>query len=124
MAPWMTIGLKMQNVTFSKFHPKNHVHFHEFRKYRNEIFLYLTLFQPFNICLKPICYDTDMVSSGPNTNHLKLMQFFLHFPTNLCPWQSLVSDLHKKLLPHAFSMTTEKFAEFEEKCAKISSVKG
>ena len=53
-------------------------------------------------------------------HHLKIMHFsvkniILHFPTNGHPWHHLVSDLHKKLQPNAFSITTENSVEFEVK---------
>ena len=53
--------------------------------------------------------------------HFSAKNNILHFPTNGPIWDLLGSNLH---FFTAFSITTKKFVEFEEKRGKLSSTKG
>ena len=88
----MDVGWKMQNVTFSKFHPKNQVHFSLISKDQKHKICLRNTIQPFNIHLNT--FVTAMVRSGHNDHHQKTMHFSvtpppppitLHFPTNEHP---------------------------------------
>ena len=87
---------EIQNVRFSKFHPKIKFISPLLKDQKREMCLRNT-FSTFQYS-----FVTDMVSSRHNSHDQKTMHFsvknsFLHFPTNRHPCDYLVSDLHKKL---------------------------